>query len=353
MNGDNPSERSWLDRFKASTTWNVIQIVLPLVAISVPIILFTIGRCHRELTITGIQETRLINATDSAAKDVDISYGGKRAANIIRYLVEIRNSGNASIDGRDIHYLRWLPPNQARILTAIVKEKTSGYGDFISLHVTNNLVEFHLLTLNRDAVVIADILCAAEVPSIETHPTVEGAITDAKVVDMSGAANTREKTPSFIGQVFAGSIWVLLVKLLVFSIIGICLLALVAISVEKTAELRTHREFDRITREFMKTNKFPDTLDQSDAKYFGKTIKYLSALTLEQIVFIRNKLAHSKYDMGIDVTKFVESFSSERDRKDLRELPDHDTLNEIIRYQSLYHLETFCDVFLGFHRKKT
>jgi hypothetical protein len=345
-------ERSVLDRFKASTTWNIVQIILPLIAIAVPIILFTIGKSNREVSVVAIQATALVNTTDVIAKDLSVSYGGTRVANVLRYLVEIRNTGNISIDGRDIHYLRWLPPPKTRVLAATVTKKTPGYGEFISLVTANDSVEFRLLTLNRDATATIDILCAAEVPLVEDPPRVEGAITDAKVVDMSSAANTAQSKPPFFGEVFAGPIRVQLVKLLSYSFVGIVLLFLVGISWDKLSELQKRKRSVRIAKEFMITHSIPSAGDMKYVEYWAETLKYLASLNREQLLFLKNTiLGSSGYDY-IDIPSLIDGRFNERDRATLKALPDHDLLKKLLGFTSLYQTKTLCDAFLAVHGKK-
>src|SRR5688572_28673840 len=174
QNSDNVEEKeerlpkNIFQRFKATKTWTVIEIVLPILAIVIPTALYFYSVKSGEITISGIQRTSLINTRNEVGQDVTVLYRNVRIASLVSYTLEIANTGNTDIGKEDIYRLRWYPPTNAQILEARVISKTGDYGDFISLDLADpRSIGFNILALNKGVSARVNILCSSESPAVD------------------------------------------------------------------------------------------------------------------------------------------------------------------------------------------
>ncbi len=153
------------------------------------------------------------------------------------------NSGQTDIDGSDIHYLRWLPPEGTKILSAEVVKQTEGYGDFCSLsRVTPDTLNIEFLAFNEGTSVRIGVLCSSTKPDISFDTArFDGVVRGAQIIDLSTKFSVQD-SGSFIGDLLAGGVWTNLAKLAISAVLSLGLLISIGVSVDKIRRVRLRRK---------------------------------------------------------------------------------------------------------------
>ena len=338
------SHLSAYDKLRQSRTLVVLQIVLPLLAIIVPITLYFLSSTKSEVTISGMQHTYLINPQEEIARDVKVRYKGVEKGNLARFELEIKNTGNTSIDRSDVHYIRWLPPRGSSILEAQVISKTEGFGDFIRVNIKlPDTLEFFLLTLNKNSAAQISVLCAFDSAKYDVNECrAVGVITDAKVVDNS-LAFLQAQDPSYFTSLFGGSIWVIMGRLVSFFIIGLTL-AILGISVLlRLDEISDERKLKKLVKNFLATGELPSKSDIKNSHELSKTLQYLSPLSIPQLELIIRLSQNSAKRQSIE--EYINGLS-EQNKKIFDSLPNKVFVGQLSMFDSIYKTRFVSGVIL-------
>ena len=103
--------------------WQVIAVILAVIAIAIPVILYWIQRQKRALSWQVVSNTPLLSIDKEIKENLEVLYNGKHVQDVQLIIAKIINTGNVPIKSTD--YERPINFNfgeNARILTAEVTE---------------------------------------------------------------------------------------------------------------------------------------------------------------------------------------------------------------------------------------
>jgi hypothetical protein len=339
--------RGRLDRFLKSKTWSIIQIVIPLFAIAVPIVIYVVSQKSGQITVSGVQKAVLLDPASEIAEGVNLLYKNVQIGNITKYVLKIKNTGNRDIDRSDIHYLRWFPPKGSQILNSEIIHKTAGYGDFISLdHSGKDKLEINILTLNRNVFATIGVLCSCDIVNVDVSTSrVEGVVKGASIVDQSTNFQA-EVSPSFLQNVFAGGIWTNFAKIFIFLAIFVVLIIVIIGPISAiTKYIGNRRRSSHLARikddieYFIVENK----INEKDREYVEQSFVSLRKLTTPQLEAV-SRLIDAKYNMFDFV---LNERLKPQEKEHLRSIADKEFIGkEVITYPSLYESRKVIDYLL-------
>ena len=286
-------KKSRLDRFLENKLWKAIQIFAPLAAIFITIYIFIVSQHPAEITVRGEDCITLLAPQTDLRKDVKIIYDNNEIANIAKYTLLVQNNTKRDIDGQDIHYLRWYPPEYSTILNAEVTKKSSRQGDFVSVYSKrNNVLEIKLDTLNRGVFFVIEVLCSSTSPEPDISTCrAEGVIAGGSVIEENMRFLARPNK-SFIENVFAGGLWENLAKLLIYSLASMLVIVLIVMPFTKIYEFVKEQKREQKRQKALE--EIPDGTDEVKRFMIWNDIELSHRKDIEDTFIFFSKLTQSE-----------------------------------------------------------
>jgi hypothetical protein len=346
---DKESKKNRLDRFLENKLWKLTQIFAPLIAISITIYIFIISQQPAQITIKGINHITLLAPQTELRKDVNILYRNDVIANIAKYTILVQNSSRKDIDGKNVRYLRWYPPQSSTILSADITDKSTGQGDFISVDYSKkDVLEFKIDTLNRGVYAIMDILCSSTKPEPDfSFCKAEGVISGGSVVE-ENMKFLSEQRQSFLSYVFAGGIWTNLAKIPIFLIGGILIMTIIIAPIATIGQhienRRKRKRLEGITDDIERYILIKNIDGDHTKKQVKENYEYLSGLTTSQLLVVRHVLEIAINEK--DNIFWIGERLSDKEKDEFKSIPDKDKLIDMIIYDILYKGREMIDYIL-------
>lgn len=289
--------------FKSKFFLVLTQISLPLIAIVVSAYFFYAGQEQRELTITGIQLTNLIETKTEVSNDVIVVYKGDTIHNTVRYFFEIKNTGNRSITQQEVYRFNWVAPNGYQIVEASVINSSNGSSPIDVQIIEPNTLKINITALNKKSTNQISILCISKKRASFNNSYLDVVIADCEVVNRIDNYQLPKSEP-FWRQVFLGNWGVQIVKsviyFLIVAIIGIGIFFLI----DRVPEtIRKKKGIKLITQISSKLGIEKESLQVSYPEDFWVTYKTLSALSKQELEVLEKLIPYyrSRKILLIDV----------------------------------------------------
>jgi hypothetical protein len=339
----------FITKLRKTKFWRTLEVLSPILAIGIPLFLYYLNKDDIELSVNGIQSAELIETPNDLSSKLSVEIDGKKVCNILQYQFEIKNTGNKDIDGKDIHFLKWLPSENLEIISYQVVKKSDEYGDFINLSIdSSNYLDISLLSLNKNAYAEILVNCASDSSFNFTTdiPQLKFAATQVKIINRL-KEYTQDNKLGFIHYVFGGGIWIILSRIVIYGLIGIGILILIAISGYKISELRkanqTNKRIARMGSDpYIDVTKFKDNDDKRRA---SETYELISKLNQKELLVL-DRMYNIVRKMDDNETKFaVEHLLSSADTEVYQNIKSKGNVDSILNYANIYYTKETIDYF--------
>lgn len=354
---------------KKKLTGFVTVWLIPIASLVISIVIYYASVEHKELTVTGLQMTPLVEAKREIAKNVVVVYNKDTVVNTARFLFEVKNSGDKSITSDDVKVLTWLAPADFEIVDFSLNNTNLKSDEIIQPSLVGlNALKLNVSVLNKGVSRLVSVLCISKKIPTSYQCGLRSLIVDCNVINRVNQFQSNSKVP-FWQQVFYGS-WVInLVKGLIFFLIGFALfITVLAIyfKVQDRRELaklkKEEEEKQRATEQQRKkkeqeitelTHKVKLALDTEEFEniqvdypyYFSETYKALEKLSKKELIVLRKVLKYLNLGFEESLDFIKANALSEEEQVVLTGMMNKE-LKSVLQFRAIHYTSELAEYFL-------
>jgi hypothetical protein len=346
MSSSNEIRADFVSRLRRTKFWRTLEILSPILAILIPLMLFYFSKEKSELTIQGIQLSELVKSPNNLSPNYSVEIDGKKVSNIIQFQFEIRNSGNTDIDGKEIHFLNWIPPKGLNILSFLIIKKNEHFGDFIKLKLDTNILSINLLSLNKKAYAEILINCSTtgNLNISKDFPIIKYATTKVWVVDNLNDYSQKSDF-GFVHYVFEGGFWIILARIGIYGLIGIGIGILFVLSIDKLIEMNKSKKLKIFIKNLQKGVSDLDFSKLEFKEYAIETYNLLSILNQNELNILFKLYNISDSFFNNKAQFLVNNFLSPNEIEIYNGIKKKGKIESILKYDTIYYTKGFIEYF--------
>ena len=321
------------------------QILLPIIAIMISVYLFIIGKEQKELTVTGIQVANLIEAKNEVSNNIFVTYKQDTIYNTVRFLLEIKNTGNKSVVKTDVYKFYWIAPTDYQIVD--INLLNSELAPISYTIIKPDSLKIEIATLNKNNSSQLSILCLTKRKTVFGESKLNAIISDCNIIDNVNEYRKPIAEP-FWKTVFSGSLLIQCVKIVVYFIVGIILIIVILIPIGKFKEISKKREEKKNIQNMTRQLSLGKEISVKYPSNLMQTYKLLKRLTVDEINVIHKIAISFDYSKDLQRELIVNRVLSEKEKTIFLELIKSDNsqiIKAAIDYKSIYYTERLIEFF--------
>ena len=319
------------------------QISLPLIAIVISAYFFYAGKEQRELTITGIQLTNLVETKTEVGNDVIVLYKGDSIHNTVRYAFEIENTGNRSITQQEVYRFNWVAPDGYQIIDASVINCNNGISPIDIQIIEPNTLKINITALNKKSINQISILCISKKQASFSNSYLDVVIAGCEVINRIDNYLLPISEP-FWRQVFLGNFGMQVVKTIMYFLIAAIIIAVIAIIIFQISRIIDKKKVKKYIARL--------PLDKQNLKvkypgYFKSTYETLSSLSQKELDVLKKLMQFFDKDKKLQIEIILDKVLSPEEKQIYVELfyKHKDNLNSIIAYSNVFYADQLIEFF--------
>jgi uncharacterized membrane-anchored protein YhcB (DUF1043 family) len=339
-------EKSKPEFLKSKLFHFLTQIVLPVAAIAISVYFYYAGKEQREVTITGIQLTNLVETKSEVSNEVIVTYKGDTIYNTVRFFLELKNTGNKSIVNQDVYKLNWIAPDSYQIIDASI-DKSNDNNPPIETQIINlDTLKINITAFNKNAIGRISILCISKKQKTFNNSRIDAIIADCDIINRINDYQI-PKTEPFWKQVFLGNWGVQAVKLVVYFIIAAIIAIVIALAVTKVSSIIDKKKTKNIVADLQKNLFSNENIKVKYPEYFNETYDILSSLSKDELAVLEKMWNFSQKDTMFQLQLVSDKMLAPNEKIIFDNLVQkYKKLNSIIDYSSIYYTEGLLEFFL-------